>query len=90
MTTPETQEQFESRQEAPVQHAFGSEQIDSAMISGQYLSAEDVGRLAGLMQELRELTQSRRTFATTNELLARLTSQPQPSHTVPQDQSDYY
>ena len=90
MTTPETQEQFESRQEAPVQYAFGNEQTGPAVYGGQYLSAEEVSRLAGLMQELRELTQSRRTFAAANKLLARLTLEPQPSHALPQDQSDFY
>lgn len=73
-----------------MQHAFGNAHIEPVTYGGRYLSAEEVGQLAGLMQELRELTQSRRTFAAANELLSRLTSEAQQPHLVPQDAPDYY
>ncbi len=59
------------------------------VFTGQYLSADEVGTLAALMQELRDLTQSRRTFAATNELLARLTHEAAPSHLVHDDTLEY-
>ena len=43
--------------------------------TGQYLSADEVGTLAALMRELRDVTQSRRTFAAASELLQRLTTE---------------
>ena len=37
------------------------EKAPPVALTGQYLSADEVGTLAALMQELRDLTQSRRT-----------------------------
>ena len=55
-----------------------AEHIEEALpvaFTGQYLSADEVGTLAALMRELRELTQSRRTFAAASEFLQRLTAE---------------
>ena len=51
------------------------EKAPPVALTGQYLSADEVGTLAALMQELRDLTQSRRTFTATSELLQRLTNE---------------
>lgn len=39
--------------------------------SGSYVSAEDMSRVISLLKELRDLTQSRTTFAAANDLIAR-------------------
>ena len=57
--------------------------------TGQFLSADEIGTLAALMQELRDLTQSRRTFAAVNELMARLATESDHPHLV-QDQPFEY
>lgn len=44
-------------------------------ISGKFLSAEEVGAMIRLMQELRDVTQSRRTFASAAEFLARFSGE---------------
>lgn len=41
------------------------------MAASQILSADDIGMMIVLLRELRELTQSRASFAAANELLAR-------------------
>ena len=61
----------------------------SAVFTGQYLSADEVGALAALMQELRDLTQSRRTFAAASELLDRLTRETGSSHVAHGDTLEY-
>ena len=69
-----------------------AEHIDEARpvtFTGQYLSADEVGTLAVLVQELRDLTQSRRTFAAASELLARLKLEAVPSHLVHDDTLEY-
>ncbi len=73
-----------------MQYAVGNEQSEPVTYGGQYLSAEEIGRLAGLIQELRELTQSRRTFAAANELLARIATETQQSSLVPTEMPDFY
>ena len=65
------------------------EHARSAVFAGQYLSADEVGKLAALLQELRDVTQSRRTFAATDELLARLKLEAVPSHLVHDDTLEY-
>ena len=57
--------------------------------TGQFLSADEVGTLAALMQELRDLTQSRRTFAAVNDLMGRLATVSDHPHLV-QDASFEY
>ena len=57
--------------------------------TGQFLTGDEIGTLAALMQELRDLTQSRRTFAAANDLLARLSIESDHPHLV-HDQSFEY
>ncbi len=73
-----------------MQYAFGNEHKEPVTYDGQYLSAEEVRQLAGLMQELRELTQSRRTFAAADVLLSRLSTEAQQFNLVPQNVPDFY
>ncbi|MFM9942554.1 MAG: hypothetical protein ACKVP7_24000 [Hyphomicrobiaceae bacterium] len=42
---------------------------------GMHLSTEDVAKLIKLMRELRELTQSRTTYAAASEFLAQMTGE---------------
>lgn len=67
----------------------GNDGTRAESFTGQYLSADEVGKLAVLMQELRDLTQSRRTFAATNVLLARLSASDNESSLVPHDVLEY-
>ena len=67
----------------------GNDETQVATVTGQFLSADEVGKLAVLMQELRDLTQSRRTFAAANELLARLSTSVNDSSLVPHDILEY-
>ncbi len=46
-------------------------EYDSRHQAGQYLSATDIGVMVALVRELRDLTQSRSSFAAANDLLAR-------------------
>ena len=57
--------------------------------TGQFLTGDEVGKLAALMQELRDLTQSRRTFAAVNDLMSRLATESDHPHLV-HDQSFEY
>lgn len=41
--------------------------------TGQFVAAEDMRHVLQLLQELRDFTQSRRSFAIANDLIARLT-----------------
>ena len=69
-----------------------AEQSDTskpATFTGQFLSADEIGTLAALMQELGDLTQSRRTFAAVNDLMSRLTTESEHPHLV-QDASFEY
>ena len=66
-----------------------NDQTNPVTFTGQFLSGDEVGKLAALMQELRDLTQSRRTFAAANELLSRLTTESDHPHLV-QDASFEY
>lgn len=43
----------------------------SRNLAGHYLSAKDISVMIALIKEVRELTQSRSSFAAANELLAR-------------------
>ena len=48
--------------------------LENAGRTGQYLSAEDVGQMVALIKELRDVTQSRKSFAAANDFLGRFTS----------------
>ena len=60
----------------------------SGVTSGTYLNADEIGILVGLMQELRDLTLSRRSFAAASEIIARFTGEADISHVVPVDVLD--
>ena len=52
---------------------------------GRYLSSEELDVLVRLMEELRDVTQSRRTFSAANEFLSRFSGEAVRSSLVPAD-----
>ena len=89
MTTLENQEQQFGRQEATMRTAEHSDDSRPVTFTGQFLSADEVGTLSALMQDLRDLTQSRRTFAAASDLLSRLTTENDHPHLVHDQMFEY-
>ena len=72
-----------------MQFANQSNEITPSSFVGQFLTAEEVGTIAALMQELRDVTQSRRTFVATTDFLARVAAESERPRLVPHDALEY-